>query len=157
MSKGSILDLFSIIFIFSFIVVSLFLVFKVFEGIKNNIKIENEIESNFISKTSTSFNIFVNSIPIVVTAAGVGSIILAFMIPTHPVFLPASVLLLVFFIVVSTTMKTFVFTFLSSEQMASLSNQFPFLASFLNNFPLVIGVVGFLIIIVMYFKRGSFE
>lgn len=152
MSKGSILDISIIMFMFVFFIVTSFLVLKIYKEFRTKLP-----ENDVLTKIDNAFNIQINAIPLLIFASGIGSIILAFLIPTHPVFMPISIILLGFFIITSFFFKNFVYVFLTSNQMIELSNSYPLIANTVNNLHLIIGIIGFLIIIVMYSKSGMYE
>lgn len=158
MAKGSILDLAGIMLIVALLVITSFLIFKIYNGFRNVYNPVTTEETQMLGKIDTGFGILINAIPIIIFASGIGSIILAFLIPTHPVFMPISIFLLVFFIITSFFFKTFVYNFISSNQISGISGSYPILVNIINYLPLIIGSFGFILIIVMYSKSsGGYE
>lgn len=159
MMKGSIQDLaLAIVGLIGF-VFTLFLSFIIYDGFfdtlqASNITITNETQ-DIINSGSTSISLFITSIPIMIIAIGIGAIVLALFIPTHPVFLPASIVALIIYITLSIIFTNVVWEFITSDLIIGTANQFPQLVLFIQYFPYVIGVMGTLLIIVMYSKKLS--
>jgi len=88
---------------------------------------------------------------------GISAIILAFLIPSHPVFFPLSIILLSVFILLSTMFKDVIYAFLTSDPFFSIANNYPTLGFIIDNLPYFIAIFGFILIIVMYSRTKVYE
>jgi len=155
--KGSILDLAGILFLVTGFVIGGFLSYKFYLAFKESYVPINQEEQTIMSKGETIYNILLNSIPFIVIGSGVGAIVLAFLIPSHPVFLPISIILLAFFVILSVVFSNFLWEFLNAQQIIVMANKFPLVASIVQYLPYIIVVFGIVLIIVMYSKSGGYE
>jgi hypothetical protein len=157
--KGSILDLAGIIFLLTGMVIGGFLVFKFYTEFKEKyIQMElTEGEQKIIEKGETVYKVLLGAIPFIIIGSGIGAIVLAFLIPAHPVFLPISIVALGMFVLLSVAFSNILWEFLNSLVIIDIANRFPLLVSIVQYFPYIIGVIGAILIIVMYSKSGSYE
>jgi len=157
--RGSVLDLAGIMFLVALMVISGFLAYTIYSKFKEKWVSHgaSEFEQEILNKGTTTANILMNSIGIITISAGIGAIVLAFLIPSHPVFLPISILALLLFIILSTVFSNFLWEFLNSTFIVAIANQFPLIASIVKYLPYIIAVFGFVLIIVMYSKSGTYE
>jgi len=157
--RGSILDLAGILLIICVLLIGSFIPFKFYEAFKERYAEMNvsEQEQRILEKGESSYSVLLSAIPLIIIGAGIGAIILAFLIPSHPIFLPISILALAIFIVLSTVFSNFLFEFLSSTAIIDIANKFPLIASMVQYLPYVIAVFGAILIIVMYSKSGGYE
>ena len=140
-------------------VISSFLILKFYSAFKEKYLSlnPNEEEISIIQKGQTLANIFVNAIPFAILTSGIGAIILAFLIPSHPIFLPVSIIMLTIFIVLSTIFSNFLWEFLNASPLVSIANQYPLVVNIVRYLPYIIGIIGTILIIVMYSKSGVYE
>jgi hypothetical protein len=159
MKNGSILDLSGIIFLVFILIIVGFLSFKFYLAFKEKYSqmILSTTEQTILDKGTTSYNVLLNSIPFIIIGSGIGSIVLAFLIPSHPIFLPISILALALFVILSTAFTNFLWEFLNAQEIVDIANQFPLIANIVQYLPYIIAVFGFILIIVMYSKSGSYE
>jgi ABC-type bacteriocin/lantibiotic exporter with double-glycine peptidase domain len=159
MGKGSILDLAGVLLIVVGLVIGGFLAFKFYSEFKEKYSQMplSTTEQTILNKGTAVYNVLLNSIPFIVIGSGIGAIILAFLIPSHPIFLPVSILALAIFIILSVVFSNFVWEFLNSQQIVGMANQYPLLVNVVQYLPYIIAVFGIVLIIVMYSKSGSYE
>jgi len=160
MPKGSILDLAGIIFLVCAFIISGFIVTKFYFTFKEtylNTTNPTQVEQEILSKGETVSNVILGAIPFIIIASGIGAIVLAFLIPSHPVFLPISLIALIIFVVLSTAFSNFLWEFLNATPIVSIANQYPIIASIVKYLPYIIAIFGFILIIVMYSKSGVYE
>lgn len=159
MAKGSILDLGAIIVIVAILVITWFLSSLIFNKFweKYNETNPSQEEQHIMNKGSSAFNIGINMIPFVMIGSGIGAIVLAFLIPSHPVFLPLSIIALVIFMALSVVFSNVLYDFLNSSMLVGIANQYSLVVSIVKFLPHIITVFGVVIIIVMYSKAGRIE
>lgn len=97
----------------------------------------------------------VKLIPFFVFGLGFAAIISAFFIPTHPIFFPISVLLLLVFTVIQAMMANVMWEVINQTEIIILMNNFPVVVAFIQYSPWFIAILGFILIAVMYSKRGQ--
>jgi len=151
MLKGSMLDLIFIMVFVIAVVIGGIISAKVYFSIADKLK-ENNMSVEILDEGGKAINNFLNAVPIIILAMGVGAIILAFLIPSHPAFAPISFILLVLYMTISMTFSNVLYRFLSSESIVSVANQYPLLATIATNLHWIIGTIGFILIVVMYSK-----
>jgi hypothetical protein len=159
MGKGSILDLAGVLFLVFALIIGGALSFKFYLAFKEKYSQMplSPTEQTILDKGATSYNVLLASIPFIIIGSGIGSIVLAFLIPSHPIFLPISILALALFIILSTAFSNFMWEFLNAQQIVAIANQFPLIAGIVQYLPYIIAIFGFVLIIVMYSKSGSYE
>ena len=157
--KGSILDLAGILFLTCALIIVGFLATKIYISFKEKYAEigASEVEEKILEKGDVVYDVLLSSIPIIIIGSGVGAIILAFLIPSHPVFLPISLIVLGIFVLLSTVFSNFLWEFLNHAYIVSLADQFPLVVNIVKYLPYIIAVFGFLLVIVMYSKSGGFN
>lgn len=94
--------------------------------------------------------ILINAIPFLIIGFGFGSILLAFLIPTHPIFLPFAIIFALFCLF---------FNLVAMELITQFVQNFPFLSDFpivtwfLQRFGIIFFIITIGIISVMYLVR----
>lgn len=160
MNKGSVRDIAVIILIFFisvFIILGLATFFSYFktEWLSHGDHPESEI---LIWNYGTrAFNMLIDSIPIFVTFLGIAGIIFAFLIPAHPVFLPLSIMSLVFYVLFSVLTANIMWAYINSSWIIDVVSEHSLLIGLIRYFPFFISAFGFVIIIVMYHKGAVYE
>jgi hypothetical protein len=157
--RGSILDLAGIIFLLTGMVIGGFLAFKfyiAFQEKYNQMQL-SEAEQKILQKGETVYKVLLGAIPFIIISSGIGAVVLAFLIPAHPVFLPISIIALGMFVLLSVVFSNILWEFLNSVVIIDIANKFPLLVSIVQYLPYIIGVIGTILIIVMYSKSGSYE
>jgi hypothetical protein len=162
--KGSLLDLGIPILILVAFVFSLFLISLFYGNIKTGLM--NSVNSTMRNDTfynttvpilnagSSVFDIFINSIPLLVFGSGISMFILAFLIPTHPVFMPISIVVLIIYVVVSVVFSNILWAFINNSSIITIANNYPVVVGMIQFSPYIMAIIGTLLIIVMYSKRG---
>ncbi|MEM5854216.1 MAG: hypothetical protein QW228_07665, partial [Candidatus Aenigmatarchaeota archaeon] len=64
---------------------------------------------------------------------------------------------LIIYIVLSVAFTNILWDFISSSAIIGIANQYPLVVSVIRYFPFILAVFGFILIIVMYSKSGSYE
>jgi hypothetical protein len=155
----SVVDLVGILVFTTAIIFLSFIAFKLYNEFSNSLLgiIDNPRVQNITAQGEAAYDILISSIPFIFFGLGISAIILAFLIPTHPVFFPLSIILLSIFILLSTVFKDIIYTFLTSEPFFAIANNYQFLGFVVNNLPYLIAVFGFILIIVMYARTKTNE
>ena len=155
----SIADLAGVLVITTAIIFVFFIVAVVYNEISNKLNelINMSQVQNITSQGGKAIDVFISSIPFIFFGLGISAIILAFLIPSHPVFFPLSIILLSIFILVSTMFKDVIYAFLTTDPFFSIANNYPMLGLIVSNLPYFIAIFGFILIIVMYSRTKVYE
>ena len=155
----SVTDLAGILVITTVIIFTFFIFATVYNEISNKLNelINMSQVQNITSQGGKAMDIFISSIPFIFFGLGISAIILAFLIPSHPVFFPLSIILLSIFILVSTMFKDVIYAFLTTDPFFSIANNYPMLGLIVSNLPYFIAIFGFILIIVMYSRTKAYE
>ena len=155
----SVVDLAGILVITAAIIFVFFIAAVVYNEISNKLNelINMPETQNITLQGGKAMDIFVSSIPFLFFGLGISAIILAFLIPSHPVFFPLSIILLSIFILLSTMFKDVIYAFLTTEPFFSIANNYPMLGFVITNLPYFIAIFGFILIIVMYSRTKVYE
>jgi hypothetical protein len=155
----SIVDLAGILVITTAIIFTFFIAAILYSEISNKLNelINMSEVQNITMQGKKTYDILISSIPFIFFGLGISAIILAFLIPSHPVFFPLSIILLSIFILVSTMFKDVIYAFLTTEPFLSIANNYPMLGIIVTNLPYFIAVFGFILIIVMYSRTKAYE
>jgi len=156
--KGSILDTFG--FAVTVLVMSIVVVLVAYAAhlaISSAVPAFNETSpeiAEVVQTGDTVTTILVNAVPFIFVGMMVGALLMAYFIPTHPIFLPLSVLLLAISVFVSFYFSDVLYEFFHVEGISSYLNNFPLIVFMGKNLPLIVFGFGLLLIIVMYVRRG---
>jgi hypothetical protein len=155
----SVVDLAGILVITTAIIFTFFISFYIYTQISEKLAevIDTPEAQEILEKGQKTQDIFVSSIPFIFFSLGIAAIILAFLIPSHPVFFPLSIIVLAVFVVLSVMFKDVIYTFLTTEPFFSIANNYPMLGFIVNNLPYLIAIFGFILIIVMYSRTRTYE
>ena len=151
--KGSVNDLFTVsvtVFVFA---ISLMMAKKMQTGLTNSSPFFGDSEA--MAAVSTSLGIMDYGTVFLTVGLFVVSIMLATRIPTNPVFLPVSLLSLALAVFVSGQLANVYLMIGNTTAFQAVANSLPFSTKVLSNFPLVIGVGGFMIILALYAREGG--
>jgi hypothetical protein len=155
----SIVDLVGILIVTTAIIFVFFTGFYIYNEISNKLNelIDIPKAQNITAQGRKVYDILISSIPFIFFSLGISAIILAFLIPAHPVFFPLSIILLSIFVLLSTVFRDVIYTFLTTEPFLSIANNYPMLGFIVSNLPYFIAVFGFILIIVMYSRTKAYE
>jgi ABC-type sugar transport system permease subunit len=160
--KGSMIDL--IIPLIAILV----LVFSGFIGYK----IMTTFQANYINATNATggitpeenkamnasvgaINTFNNLIPVILVMLVISSVVLAALIPVSPVFLPFSILLGAFYILLSTVFSNAVWAFITNPTIYPVAQSYPLIATIAQYLPWLVAIHWALLAIVMYSRPGG--
>ena len=102
-----------------------------------------------------AINTFNYGFVIIVIGGAIGSLILAWMVPSHPIFMLVSVIMLLLSVVVLPILANTYETFASTSEMASAAASFPLMNLLMSNMPLIGVVFGVMMMIVLYTRYNT--
>lgn len=151
--KGSMSDLVTVavtVFVFG---ISLLMAMKMHDGLVSNSQVF--ADSQAMDAVATSLGILDYGAVFLAVGLFVVSIVLATQIATNPVFFPISLLSLAISVFVSAQLANVYLVIADTNAFQAVANALPFTTKLLGNFPLVIGVGGFMIILALYAREGG--
>jgi len=155
--KGSIADMIFVGIFFVFLLFGIGAVYYTFSKIGENVfpilNISQEV-SEVSAKVSGFNNLIFNLIPYVWILLAIGTIISAFAVSVSPIFIVAGIILSAINIIISYVYQQVILDFLPvlPELNLAVSNNF-LLSTIISNFPMIIAIVNFLIVIVMVIRN----
>lgn len=115
-------------------------------------------EETVMTNTAAGMNILVASIPFVTLGAALAALVLAFFIPTHPVFLPISLILFGISVVLGAVFSNVLYEFINYSAFSTILAANPLIANIVEKLPYLLAILGLLIIIATYARpRGSWS
>jgi len=161
MKKGSLADLgllivFAVVLVFSF-----FIIYNMYSSFKtgyiqavNDSGMYDSTQEHILNSGTLVTDTFINMTPLIVLFIGFGAIVLAFMIPVHPVFMPLSIFVLATYIFLAAVFSNVMYDFITSDTMLPITNSHYIIAQLVTWLPHIIAIIGAVLIIVMYGQRG---
>lgn len=155
--KGSLSDLPVMLTILLLLVVTLGIIYYIFSQIYAGFLTTGipGLDTSPMLKAKLAIKIIFDSIPFLFLGMGLAAIIMAFMIPTHPIFAPISFLVLAFYVIISSIFSNIFYHFNTNATFSAIFNTSPILVVIMQSLPILIAVIGFIIIIVQYGKVGG--
>lgn len=153
--RGSLQDLVYIGAIIFTLAITLLVAYRlnsdITEHFENNTQIDN---TRPMQQATTSLQIFDYGFIGIMIAMLVGVVFLAYQIPTHPIFLPVSIIFLAILVLVSSFYVNVYDKIANTTFMQSAANSLPWITTVMQNFHIVMAVLGTIVIIAMYSSRG---
>jgi hypothetical protein len=117
------------------------------------------INQSIIEHGMGAFTVFDTMMPFLFIGLVIASIILAFLIPTHPIFLVISIIFWVITAIVAAQFSNVFEQFANQSAIISSADKFPQTVSIFQNLPLIISVVGAVMLIAMFavWRKSSGE
>jgi len=152
--KGDVGDIFFMavgLIIFS---IALLLGYKIADGFNTEIQ-NSDLPEAYGRNASINLNnqfkgVLDNSFLFLAIALGIGAIMMAAMVRIHPIFLALYFLLLAFIIILSGLFSNVYQEMATQPELATLANDLTFTTHIMTWLPLIVGVFGSLLAIVMY-------
>jgi hypothetical protein len=156
--KGSIYDLGGILVLLLALVISGFLAETFInsfaaEAANATIGLPNSTNATgAITDAHTAVQTINGFIPMIVFFAALGAAIMAWFVPTHPIFFPISIILFAIFILLSTMFSNILWQFMTSANILPVAQNYNLIVQLIQNLPTLITVAGVIIIVFMYSK-----
>jgi len=152
--KASLLDLFFVSGVVLFFVIFALISFKVVSEWDDGVQ-DLDIFPSTSKDASTEIKSFYsgvidNTFLFFVLGMGIGTLILAAMVRVHPIFMIPAILVYALLIFFGGVVANIYHEFASTTELIAQANQLTFISNIMTYFPVVIGVFGALLMIVMY-------
>lgn len=85
----------------------------------------------------------------------IGLIVTSFLTPTHPIFFPISIILLIGLVVASAIMSNAYGTISTTSPISSSTQYLSMTGYIMNNLPIIVTVLGVILMIVLYSRSGN--
>lgn len=140
------------ILIFAF---GLLAAYTINESIIEQVEDDDIINSTYLKQGRYAMEVFNSGFIFIVVGLIMALVIGAFMIQTHPVFAVASILILMFVIILGAVFSNVFYEYSTSSQMTEAASSFSSMSMVFQNLPLIVLVAGVLIMVALYGKGGS--
>ena len=153
--KGNILDIpiiLIVLFVFAIVVLTSFTILDKFGTIAGD-----NINQTYITQGENALRGFDAGFLLLVIGFFIGTIISAFFINSHPVFFIISFLGLIIMVTISTVFTNAFIEIASTPGLVDTGNQFPITVAVFQNWPILVTLLGGIILIVLFIKRGGGE
>jgi len=107
-----------------------------------------------MEQASVSLQIFDYGFIAILISLLLATILLAYQIPTNPIFLPVSIIFLAIIVLLGTIYVNVFNKFSQTSFIQSAANSMPWITTVMQNFHVVSAVLGTIVIIAMYSSRG---
>jgi hypothetical protein len=97
----------------------------------------------------------IDFIPLLLIGQLVVALILAFLIPTSPIFLPLGILMLAVMVVESALVSNVLWDFINLSTFAAITNAHPVVVAIIQYLPYITAIYGGLLLIITYGSKGS--
>ena len=152
--KGTIQDLVLIMVIIIFFAIGTLIVYKISDELNTQFQESEDINDEgkvaFDSINNMFPNVIDNTFLLLIFGLGIGALILAFLVRVHPVFFVGFLLVLVIIIFVSGVFSNIYLEIANTDDFVGVAANLTFITHIIGKLPLIIGILGFLISIVMY-------
>jgi len=156
--KGSLQDLVLIAGAIFALAVTLLVSYKLNTSIQdefNNSTLINDTKAQ--DQVAVSLGVFDYGIVFIFVSLFLVIGILAYRIPTHPVFLPVSIVFTMLIVLLGVIYADAFEQIAGTSAFQSAANSIPFASQFMTNLHWLLGVTSFIIIVAMYSSRGRSE
>lgn len=115
----------------------------------------NVINQTILEKGEIALSTFDYAMILITIGLGLATIIFGFYIKTHPVMFAFSLILLIFFVIITSFFTNAFMEFVSVDPLDTQIDNFPFMYTLFENLPLIMTVIGIITAIAMYAKSGG--
>lgn len=123
-------------------------------GQVQNIQLLNQ---TFLDSGQAAFNQFDTLMTFILIGLIATSVVLAFLIPTHPVMIVPSIFVLLISVIVAAQLTNAYNTIATQSSLVAQANNMPITAQIMSNLPFIVLAIGAIIMIAMFvtIRRGS--
>jgi len=166
-NKGSILDIFFIAFLVLVVgivlVVSMTVLNKVSDATENStIKLGNGstiplLNQSMLDRGKEALQTFDNMMPFLLVGLVLITVIFAFLIPTHPIFIIFSIIMIMIFLILIPQFSNIYGQIVTTDTLSDAGNQLTYTNEIMRNLPLIILIFSIILIIVVFIasRRGE--
>lgn len=154
--KGSILDIpliIIIIFAFAFIIIISTVILTEFRDL--NTEKELGLPTNIINIGLGSLSALDYMFIFAAVGLGMATVVMAFKIRTHPIMFFFLLLLTAIFVIITTFFTDAFVMITQASAVSTIAADFPLINTVMENLPLIIAIIGFIIIIAMFLGKKS--
>jgi hypothetical protein len=148
----SMADVILIPIVLGLVMIPVYIGWTVIDEVNTAMNTEYPIVTPYFDDGKSSLRIFDYMMIFIVVSIGMGSIILAATIRTHPGATPIALLILATFVTVTAMMSNAWYEIQQAPQFATVANEMDNFVRINNQLPLVVAVLGALVIIALFAK-----
>lgn len=108
------------------------------------------VSQDVLTQGVNAINTFNYGFVIIMFGLGIGGVIFAWLVPTHPIFIILSIMMLLISVIILPVLSNAFESFATNASMAPATANFPLMMYLMSNLPAIEIVFGILTIIVMY-------
>jgi hypothetical protein len=160
--RGTIADVFGVLIIGTVAISTFFVAAVVWQefrgGLNSTLNTTGQLsqqENQIYTSGTNTQNTLINLIPFLIVGSGLATVVLAWLIPTHPIFMPLSIIVGAVFVWLSTAFANIWNEFLTAPSIVTYSNNFPLIASITQYLPWIVTAIVILIMVVQYSQAGK--
>jgi hypothetical protein len=157
MSKGSIFDVLIIAISLTVLAIGILVASIVMTNVQVSMgpTLDNPVATEALQQGTNAINTFNYGFVIIAVGLGLGSVIFAFLTPTHPIFMILSILMLMIFIIIIPQLSNVYQTMTSDAIFTGAAANFGLMSLIMNNLPLFSTVFAVMIMIALYLRWNS--
>lgn len=154
--KGTVMDVLTIAISLFLSAIGIFIAATIFDAFDAQYDPKGETAIHVLARGAVATRRFNAGFVIYTVGAIIAAVILAFMIPAHPIMFPISLMLLGLLLLVIPQLSNAFESFITNSTMASIGNEFSLIVFIMRNLPTILTGAGFLIMLAMFAKpRGG--
>ncbi len=155
--KGTVFDLLTLSIFVLVLAISIFIYWQVFEAwnVQQSTSLSSEDAHTITAEGRTAFLVWDYIFPFLILGGGVGVAWLAFRIKSHPALFFASLLVLVFLIIIFGVVSDVFTTFSEDSTMANSTATYPIIVRMMQDLPSTFIILAFITMIALYAFGGS--
>jgi len=152
--KGSLLDIMLIMIILAFAGIVILLSVKIGGDINTHIQDSSFMPDNSKEASASTLNNYSNAMDSIflflLIGLVIGALILAALVRVHPIFIPFFFIALILIIFLSGVMSNVYTELAENDIFSSTANDLIFISTILSYLPLITGVIGIFLMVIMY-------
>lgn len=150
--KGTVFDLIPYIII---LFASAIIIFVMYYLLKRFLLAGTMFDTYYFMKGLEALRVFNYAFLFVMVGIAIVMIMLAYSLRTSPAFYIFSFISLIVLILVAVLISNTFWKFVTTSPFSSIASDFPIIVTIMRDLPKIIGIMGFLIMIVLYAKPGQ--
>ena len=113
---------------------------------------ESESTTNVLANSRTALDTFNYGFAIIAVGMGLAAVVMAYLLPSHPIMIVAGIIMLVFVMIIAPQISNAFGVFIANENMATQASHFNILNYIMANLPLFLAAFGTMMLIALYMK-----
>ena len=149
--KGSLFDMVIVMVVILITAITVILSSKILTGIQT-VTTNETLNQTILNQGATALHAYDYGILFFVVAGFLSVVILAFMLRSHPAFLPVGIFVMVLLILLAAIVGNVYSVFVEQAEIVSTASSYPVTTQIFQNLPTIVLIFGAVIMIVIYSK-----